>query len=911
MSLLLASRLARRDVRRRPFRTLLVSLLVTVPSLTYLVVSTVSDTTATSPELKFRHENGSADLVFAGISPATTGSSTSAIVGEVKKVLGSNIKFTVDTQRWVPMRVAGTEVSREYRSRMIEVRGFQPDDKILGETVELLEGRSAQTNDEIVVSARLAKEWGLTVGDQLSLDIPRVDAVVAGIVRFRQNWSATTVMPKAFDQFAPNSPNAIPFSTLRFQIPGGMTWTRFQTDHPELVITSVINEQLPSGNYSNSDTQPLVNFWQFAQFVDGGPNQYAGDTLQIPWIHVLLVIAFAVLSIIITSAFATSARRQLVTLGQLGANGAPMGVLRASLALQGLWSGIVGIVITGALYLFFLAGSHNVVERVLNHELPSWRIPIGAVGLVVGVALVSSTLAAWVPSRTATRTSVLEALAGRRRLYDIPRRLLPVGIGLLIGGTVLEFFTAVGVRHDTNGESALLYTISGALGGLTILAGMCCLGPVIASAFGPIGSRSHGVVRLTARSLARNRARTAAVVVAIASFVSIGLAASTAFLTDNSPIDQWNLADNIATVWTTTCGTLPSAEDNAELMRNPPPCVLTSNDIRVQSAIDDTMNGAQRSDLKWGVFTPMPYPNSTVDSTRPSTRIEIREPGAVLVANPLVLNSIGLDNSDLAEFYKNGAVWITDPREFDNPRKNTMSLESVYNETARTIAVSMMAMTGEIKIDAHVVRKLPKHTSISGNLLLTEAKAQAIGLQIKKYGTIYVADEKLRDWQRVEAQFASNLNSSTSSYVSVEVAWSQYGVSSSKVELIISTMILFVTLLIVAIGLSLMAAEGKDERDVLVAIGASPRVLGSVAALRAWFLTLCGIALAIPVGLIPTKFVIDASALGDTNYDGIEMPWRTLALLTLVPFISYATTRLTTAIATRAKPVTMSNFAFD
>ena len=113
MSLLLASRLARRDVRRRPFRTLLVSLLVTVPSLTYLVVSTVSDTTATSPELKFRHENGSADLVFAGISPATTGSSTSAIVGEVKKVLGSNIKFTVDTQRWVPMRVAGTEVSRE------------------------------------------------------------------------------------------------------------------------------------------------------------------------------------------------------------------------------------------------------------------------------------------------------------------------------------------------------------------------------------------------------------------------------------------------------------------------------------------------------------------------------------------------------------------------------------------------------------------------------------------------------------------------------------------------------------------------------------------------------------------------------------------------------------------------------
>lgn len=910
MSLSLASRLARREVRRRPFRTLLISLLVTVPSLTFLVVSTVSETTSTTREQKFRHENGTADVVLSGISPETTGSSVRAVAEEAKKVFGDNIDVTIEKQRWFPVRVAGDEVRREYRSRMIEVREFQPDDKILGETLELLKGRSARTNDEIVLSARLAEEWGLSVGDHLALEIPQIDFVISGIVRKRQDWTATFVLPRSLDQFARSSPTGIPTSTLRIQIPGGMTWLRFQSEHPEIADTLFNNEQLPIGNDTNSERLRPVEVWQFAQFVDGGPNQYFGNESPNPWLPVLLVLAFAVLSVIITAAFATSARRQLVTLGQLGANGTPMSVLRLSLALQGLWSGIVGIALTFASYLAFLASGHNLVESVLNHEISGWRVPIGALGLVVAVALVSSTLAAWVPSRTASRTSVLDALAGRQRLGNVPRRLLPVGIGLLIGGTVLEFFTAVGARHDTNGESTSLYTISGALGGLIILAGMCCLGPVIASAFGSIGSRTRGVIRLTARSLARNRARTAAVVVAIASFVAIGLAASTAFISESSPIDEWNIADNIVTVWTTNCGAFIPAEGNATQMRNPAPCVLTNNDIRVQSTVDDTMKGAQRAELKWGVFEPMPYPNDA-NSVTPPSRLEIREPGGLLVANPLVLNSIGLADDDLSSLKDDGAIWIMDPTEFDKPGNQKMGLGSFYNETSRTIAISLMTTSGEIPLNAYVVRTRPKHASPSGNLLVTEAKARAIGLHIKTLGTIHVAKEKLRDWQRVEVQFASNLNSSTSGSVIVGFAWSWPGISSTTVETIVSMAILLVALLIVAIGLSLMAAEGKDERDVLVAIGASPRVLASIAALRAWLLTACGIALAVPIGIIPIKFVFDASARGDTGYDGIEIPWLTLALLTLVPFIAYATTRLVTIIARRARPVTMSNFAFD
>ena len=60
------------------------------------------------------------------------------------------------------------------------------------------------------------------------------------------------------------------------------------------------------------------------------------------WSWVIGALSLAVTGIIVAAAFATSARRQLVTVGLLSSNGAPEGVIRRSLALQGSWTGLVG-----------------------------------------------------------------------------------------------------------------------------------------------------------------------------------------------------------------------------------------------------------------------------------------------------------------------------------------------------------------------------------------------------------------------------------------------------------------------------------------------------------------------------------------------------------------------------------------
>ena len=91
------------------------------------------------------------------------------------------------------------------------------------------------------------------------------------------------------------------------------------------------------------------------------------------------------------------------------------------------------------------------------------------------------------------------------------------------------------------------------------------------------------------------------------------------------------------------------------------------------------------------------------------------------------------------------------------------------------------------------------------------------------------------------------------------------------------------TLLVVAIGLSLAATESRDERDVLVAVGAKPRTLRGLAGTKAVVLTVGAAFLAIPTGFIPVAAVITAADGGDR----LAFPWLTaLGLLVLVPALA-------------------------
>ena len=107
--------------------------------------------------------------------------------------------------------------------------------------------------------------------------------------------------------------------------------------------------------------------------------------------------------------------------------------------------------------------------------------------------------------------------------------------------------------------------------------------------------------------------------------------------------------------------------------------------------------------------------------------------------------------------------------------------------------------------------------------------------------------------------------------------------STAAIQGIVLGVVLVLTLLVVAIGLALAATESRDERDVLVAVGARPRTMRSLAGFEGARDDADRVALAIPTGLIP------AFAVTRAVDDPFQIPWLALAgLLVAVPLVAGA-----------------------
>ena len=134
------------------------------------------------------------------------------------------------------------------------------------------------------------------------------------------------------------------------------------------------------------------------------------------WVLVGGVVALAIVGIVISGAFAVGARRQLVTLGQLSANGADEHLLRRTLSLQGLLSGAIGSVVGFGAGVVVLFAMRHQFESWIHHDPGPYVWSLRDVIAILVTGTIAATVAAFVPARSAARVPVLSALAGRRPL---------------------------------------------------------------------------------------------------------------------------------------------------------------------------------------------------------------------------------------------------------------------------------------------------------------------------------------------------------------------------------------------------------------------------------------------------------------------------------------------------------------
>ena len=196
------------------------------------------------------------------------------------------------------------------------------------------------------------------------------------------------------------------------------------------------------------------------------------EAAPLAWGWVAGAIALAATGIIVAAAFATSARRQLVTVGQLSANGAPERLVRRSLALQGGWTGLAGSIVGMIAAVVAVLVARSTVEEVSGAVLAPYRFAPSDLAVIVATGTLAATVAALVPARSASRVPVLAALAGRRPLGVVPRRLVPIGVATFALGVFLLF---LGASSEAGGDAAAAAAV---LGGVMVLAGMCCCSPL-------------------------------------------------------------------------------------------------------------------------------------------------------------------------------------------------------------------------------------------------------------------------------------------------------------------------------------------------------------------------------------------------------------------------------------------------
>jgi putative ABC transport system permease protein len=862
-SWVLAARLARREVRRRRGRTALVVALVAIPVIAMTIASVVYRTTRDTSADLFARQYGHADLVVWGVE-LQPGADVDQVIAALPQ--GSRVVEVHEVYDFV----APSGFSTPEFTRFTDLPLADP---ITAGVVDIERGRAPVEADEVLLSPNLADRFGVDVGEELVLEVPAATYEVVGIGRPANSRDGTLMVVVGFD---------------------------FDRARPDRL-----------GGFRLVDTPPGFDV---EQFVDDGDVRHRAESPTTLWVAdvpiaaglawgwVGGVLALTVMGVVIAAAFATSARRQLVTLGQLAANGADRRVLRRMLALQGAWSGWIGAVLGVVVGLGLILPQHRFLERVTNRSLGGMDVAVVDLVIIAVTGALAATVAAFVPSRSITKVPVLTALAGRRPLGAVPRWLVPTGLATFAGGLALVSIAAAAQSDTATSSDRHLFALVAVVGGLGVLFGMCCSTPAIIAALGPIGERSRGTARLAVRSTARVRSRSAAIVTAIAAAGALSIGGGTtvasAWGTDES---VWSsvpyLPSNMVSIQAHStepgaggAGGAPAEVSDPELPALPPVPLAIADQVRA------VLPAASEVPVRTAGLDLAPYRTDVVEaSARWLTPYFV-------VADPPLLDALGLSQGDRALLDRGSVLagWEG----------------GMY---APSGAVTADTERGLVTFDVARLRDRPRAWRYAQMPLISPAKAEEMALPIASAEVLFIAPDPLTSRQRSALDV---INAGGGGYTSAflpESASSDVGFSVDQGHdlprdvpkelidgLIVGGALLFI-LAVVAVGLFLSAAESRDERDVLLAVGASPRAMRRVAAHKAALLTAIGGVLAVPTGFLPVAVV-----LAQVDDDPIRFPWLVaVGCVAAVPILVGAVTLLASAVAQRVRPVRMSILATD
>jgi putative ABC transport system permease protein len=814
------TRLAVRESRRRPWRSLLVVLLIALPTAAAVFTSTWLHSAVDTPEEEVAQRFGQGDLlVFPNRAGATE-------TDRVRSLLERqpDWRFTSWNYGYGLAAASGGPGARLRVSLSDLPRG----DPLTRGIIPLRGGREATTPTEAVASQDILDALGLHVGDQLTLVRPRRTVTITGTAGGSPSYGGRTLTGSGLIA------------------KGGLEQPAFLVDLPAGVRPQTFLKE--AGVFLETRSSALKSARSLRR----------DDTL---YLYLFAGLGIAAFGLIVSSALAVGARRQLRALGLTGANGTSPRQAGTLLLLQGAVLGMIGAAVgvgAGVALSYLLRplveGYTNQLEGAVELQ-PRECLGIGLLAVLIAVA------AAWLPARTASRTTVLQALDGRRPLSKLGRRVPFVGLAIsALGCLVLGWIVA---NRSSNQDGDAVIAI---LGTVLVVAGLVVCSPYLVGLLEGVGSKTSGALRVATRNIARQRSRTGPTVAAIMAAAALAVAAATVALS----VAQYDPPSSVPDKRDNWVG-LQAYVQGPELAQLRFGCAQTA---ALNASLEEAVPGITNRCLDW-----------TTSDFRFSAGVRSGYQTVTVAPQDLALIGAARYREALGA---GKAVWIgrqrppatilgipESPGEVAVVRSRGMSSSPFDDYIGRTYLVSAST----------AARLRPIHRSQSTVVVGTSAEPLTAAQR-----------EAL---VRFESSDPGAQLSTASRDVYVSLNFDRgfprpYDLRFLTYAVILPTA-LVLALLTALVGLALAAAETRDEQATLVAVGAGPGHRRRQNAWQALIVSGLGVFLAIPGGFIAAFVVLKANYSHRESQIDVTTPWLVITALGIgLPLLAAAGAALLT-----------------
>ncbi|MGH8946486.1 MAG: FtsX-like permease family protein [Acidimicrobiia bacterium] len=881
-----ALRVARRNAWRNRKRTVFLVSIIALPVALAVVVAGLFRADSSTPEEAARSSMGDADIYVDVSGQPAVLDWLEAELGDISPEAESTLVRSVEVD--AAPDIGGIETLSD----------VDPSDPISGSMKAMTAGRMPGMASEVALSPRLAERLDVAVGGQVDLALSGVGVRTFELVGLigSPRWydeSLVTVTTDTMDEVfgvAREGRVALLVTDPNAEATAVELAERWHQEQNQFWPKSAVLpkpgelEALPDEIYVYFTADEVAQLVEVAH--TNGPDaaqqeayrlldSTARPAVEIPYLNVDLrhgflqggsgiesppVVSTAVSALLLLevafiagAAFAAGTRRRLREIGLLGANGASDKHIRLTVLGEGLGVGGLGALAGIALGVTVLVAARPLVQRFVSRLLVGVGVtPLDLLGPAV-MAIGAAALAAWIPSRTASRVPTTTALQGRMPAFPPRRWVVPIGFGLAGIGAALM---VVALASRSGLATAMAIAGAGmAIGGTALLAG-----PILAF-FSKGADSVPATPRLVLRDSGRHRTRSAVAVAATLVILLIPVV-SIAFQATETTRQRVNgLFD--AERHLTLMGVAPE-EGMVGGARN-----ISQADIdRVAALVPEERVALFEiiADIPLLIGSEVPIADGDVPGIAPG---EGEGFGVVAVANAELIATLG--HPDLAKgLAQDGMVVLGVESE---------PIQVEIGGERRTVSQVPMPVVGFA---------MPR-------TLVTEDVAA--GLEGPRFPqALFVLSRPMTTTER-EALFTGELD--------IVGGWSDFSVADLYPLMLGGT--LLVVLIVIALVTAVSAAEVDQDLGIVVAVGAPGSIRRRFLGEMAGYQTLVAAVLAIPLGLGLLKVVGIAQ---DNYYSGpfgiirtsfVEVPWPALLAIGIVLPILVAAL---TALSVRSAPVT-------